>query len=364
MALRCVQSVGSSPTGVLANAVIVDIISPEKRGMFLGISMAGKCRRILRENPSNVPISGAFIAQSLGPTLGGTFARFADWSWTFWFLAIFSGVFFLVYALYIPETRQRIRRSQWYHQGLWSLWRKQTIKTSYDLNGPEPRPDLDRHEMLLFLSRTLDRRFCVLLSLAAFIYTSLAVVATSLPIALTRISSLDDFVTGLCYIPVGVGSCVAAIGASAISNANYRHHARREEDERGASTTAKRSSAIRARLEVVMPLVLLQTLCLVAYGWVSMYSHTLIGTLILLFFIGLSATGAFTVVNILLLELGSSFPGTVAGINNLTRCLLGAGGTAAILPLIGRIGFGWSFTLIGVMVSVIGLATWIVTSSC
>ena len=70
------------------------------------------------ETPSNMIDLGAFIAQSLGPTLGGIFARFASWKWTFWFLAIFSGVFLLAYAFVVPETRQVTRERPLSHHKL------------------------------------------------------------------------------------------------------------------------------------------------------------------------------------------------------------------------------------------------------
>ena len=41
---------------------------------------------------------------------------------------------------------------------------------------------------------------------------------------------------------------------------------------------------------------------------------------------------------------------------NLVRCLMGAGGTAAVLPIVNAIGIGWTGTLlVGVMVVSLGL---------
>jgi hypothetical protein len=41
---------------------------------------------------------------------------------------------------------------------------------------------------------------------------------------------------------------------------------------------------------------------------------------------------------------------------NLARCLMGAGGTASVLPTVNKIGVGWTFTLwSGIMLVALGL---------
>lgn len=42
---------------------------------------------------------------------------------------------------------------------------------------------------------------------------------------------------------------------------------------------------------------------------------------------------------------------------NMVRCLMGAGGTAAVLPIVNGIGIGWTFTLLaGVLIVSLGMA--------
>lgn len=48
------------------------------------------------------------IATTLAPVLGGLLAQAFGWRGPFWFLAIFSGVFFLTLFLFVPETLRKV----------------------------------------------------------------------------------------------------------------------------------------------------------------------------------------------------------------------------------------------------------------
>ena len=61
-------------------------------------------------------------------------------------------------------------------------------------------------------------------------------------------------------------------------------------------------------------------------------------------------TTTYNSLNILLVDLYPDSPSTASAANNLTRCLMGAGGSAVIEPMISSIGLGWAFTLVGMIV--------------
>ncbi|RPD56171.1 vacuolar DHA amino acid exporter [Lentinus tigrinus ALCF2SS1-7] len=89
--MRCIQGFGSSAVMSLGAATLSDIYEPEQRGTMMGIYY-----------------SAPLLGPSLGPILGGVLTQGFDWRATFWFLAIFVGVCFL---LFIPfkDTFRRER---------------------------------------------------------------------------------------------------------------------------------------------------------------------------------------------------------------------------------------------------------------
>jgi multidrug resistance protein len=91
LVLRCLQSAGSSGTIALGQGVIADIATPAERGKYLGPVAAG-----------------VMLAPALGPTIGGLLTQFLGWRSIFWFLAIISGVYLVIYTLFMPETSRKV----------------------------------------------------------------------------------------------------------------------------------------------------------------------------------------------------------------------------------------------------------------
>ena len=85
--LRCLQSSGSSATICLSSGVVSDIATAAERGKYMGFVTVG-----------------ALLGPSIGPVIGGVLAEFLGWRAIFWFLAIFALAFFVVFAVFFPET--------------------------------------------------------------------------------------------------------------------------------------------------------------------------------------------------------------------------------------------------------------------
>jgi multidrug resistance protein len=81
MLLRAIQATGNSATVALGAGVIADIAAPHERGGYLGIFGVG-------------PLAGP----TLGPVIGGALAQNLGWRSIFWFLAIFAGLFSVVFT--------------------------------------------------------------------------------------------------------------------------------------------------------------------------------------------------------------------------------------------------------------------------
>ncbi|RDX46519.1 vacuolar DHA amino acid exporter [Lentinus brumalis] len=89
--MRSIQALGSSAVMALGAATLSDIYEPEQRGTMMGIYY-----------------SAPLLGPSLGPLLGGVLTQAFNWRATFWFLAIFVG---LCFVLFIPfkDTFRRER---------------------------------------------------------------------------------------------------------------------------------------------------------------------------------------------------------------------------------------------------------------
>ena len=85
--LRCIQSSGSSGTIAMASGVVSDIATASERGAYMGYTLAG-----------------SLLGPSVGPVLGGVLAQFLGWRAIFWFLTIMGAAFFVVFAIFFPET--------------------------------------------------------------------------------------------------------------------------------------------------------------------------------------------------------------------------------------------------------------------
>ena len=91
LALRCLQSIGSSCAIPFGFAVVADISSPAERGRYIG------------------PMQGSVMAAfAFGPVIGGLLEHRLGWRSIFWFLATASGSFLLGYIIVIPETARNV----------------------------------------------------------------------------------------------------------------------------------------------------------------------------------------------------------------------------------------------------------------
>lgn len=197
----------------------------------------------------------------------------------------------------------------------------------------------------------LDKEAGLILLSAGLLFAALAAIASGIPAQFQAAFHFNDLQVGLSYIPMGVGSCAAAACMGKLADWNYHRHALRG----GFSTDKSHHQELgdfpieAARLEVSMPAFYVACATIIAYGWVLRVAPNLGGLLSLLFFIGFSATGAFTVMSTLLIDVYSRSPGTASAANNLVRCFLGAGSSAMILPLINKVGAGWAYTFVGLV---------------
>ncbi|KAL7931206.1 major facilitator superfamily domain-containing protein [Trichoderma chlorosporum] len=340
--LRCLQSSGSGGTYSLNSGVIADISTTAERGRYMGAAQ-----------------SGIMLGPAIGPILGGVLAQYLGWRSIFWFLTICGSVYIVVFAITVPETARKvvgngsIPPTAWWSRSLLNevARRKSTTKEEHNCKAfPQPRPCKLRFPNPLKTLLIISEKDCaVTLFYNAIIYTSWYTVTANMSHLLSETYKLNTLHIGLCYIPFGVGAALSIMANGCIQDWNYSRVAR----SHGFSVDKKRGDDLtnfpieKARLNIVWPFVYVGAVAIIGFGWAAHTKAHLSILLSLTFSMALFLTACYNSMNLLLVDLYPNSPSTASAANNLTRCLMAAGGSAVIEPMIRAMGTGWAYTLIG-----------------
>ncbi|KAJ1554372.1 hypothetical protein HK405_005260 [Cladochytrium tenue] len=342
MVVRCLQSIGSSTTVALSQAVVADIITSAERGEFIGYTM--------------IP---TVLAPSVGPVIGGLLSQYLGWRWIFWFLTIAASANFLYLLFFFPETCRvivgdgSIRPHPFYRT--WStLIRESHHKREPELSKQDSEAERPPPVRLQFpnpigsLVVFLKPEVCLLLTYGAIVFAGFYTVATGLPSILASRFGFNDIQVGLMYLPMAGGTITAAFFMGPVMDYNYRRHALRL----GRAVDKRREANMtgfpieRVRLEVGVPLLALTTVALAAWGWSLEFAPNIAAPCVLLYIMGVGMIGFSNCVNALLIDMFPKKAGAVIASNNLARCLVGAAASAAIVPMIEAMGAGWAYVVV------------------
>ncbi|KAG6186836.1 hypothetical protein E4U48_005685 [Claviceps purpurea] len=352
LGLRCLQSAGSSSTIALCTAVVADVVTSAERGQYIGFTVV-----------PNV------LAPSLGPIIGGLLAQYLGWRAIFWFLTIAAGVALVPIVFFFPETCRHIvgngsitppplYRSVWQSIRLQRRRREKRRRESSALektttgasSASTPKtfhfktPNVFGSLFLLF-----EAVNGLLLWTSSVVFAGFYALSTAMPALLARNYGYSEVQVGLMYLPMAVGSIGAATIAGPLINFNFKRHCIKTgvPFERSQQQDLSGFPLERARLEIGLPLLGLAGASLIGWGW-AMHAITHVAVpCVLSFILGIGMVGFNNTTNILLVDFNPGKAGTATAANNLTRCLVGAGVSAAIIPMIDAMGVGPAFTLIG-----------------
>ncbi|KAF2264285.1 MFS general substrate transporter [Lojkania enalia] len=338
LVLRCVQSSGSSGTVALANAVVADVSLPHERGRWMGWANAA-----------------GLLGPTIGPIIGGLLSQYLGWRAIFWFLTIFGGVYLLPILFFFPESCRNVvgngarRPLKWDQCFLDPLLQKRIDAEPSTMCPPiAPHPLRFPNPLKTFVV-FLEKEACLILIASSFYFAGFYGLMACLPSQFEENYHLNSLQIGLCFLASGIGGSLAALISGRLMDKNFRRHARKLGlDARDTRRIRSLSSfpIEAARLEIALPLVVVGAAMILAFGWVMHFRVYLAGPLIFLFFIGFTLTGAFTIMTTLIVDLFPEKPATAAAAGNMSRCWLGAGATAVVVPMIERIGMGWTSTFI------------------
>lgn len=308
---------------------------------------------------------------------GGIFAQTIGWHGIFYFLTASAGAYASVLFFVLPETLRSIVGNgslKPEHNYLsMPVFDWLTPAGSSDPDERHPRPQRKHIDFLGPLKMMAQADvFCMLIFTAIYyaVWQASLVASSAL---FESIYHLDELSVGLSFIANGAGSILASLIIGKVLNYDYRQAQGREKTQEilesadaspvGATATSpigvvagqdmsRVETAARqvihiehARLCRVPYMAILFLCSLLAYGWCIMARTTVALPIIWTFFTGFTVTAIMSVVSTLIVDWYPDSGASATAALNLARCLLGAGGTAVVQPMIHRFGIGWTSTV-------------------
>ncbi|KIV92445.1 hypothetical protein PV10_03742 [Exophiala mesophila] len=355
--LRCIQSTGSSATIAMCSAVVADIATPAERGTYMGVAY-----------------SGSLLGPAIGPVIGGLLADFVGWRAIFWFLLALGAAFMIVFGVFLPETaRTQVGNGSIPPKG-WnmSLINILAMRKSRQLDPKEtservedeaalPRKKVTFPNPLRSVSVIFDKANALLLFYNGFIFAAFYAVSAVIPSQFAEIYHFNEFQIGLCYIPCGAGAMTAVLVNGRILDGNFSRWCKKLgiKIRKGRDQDLSNFPIEKVRLQIGIPAAYASVAFTCIFGWLIHVDGPLAAVLVVLFFTNFAISVSYNVTTTLLVDLYPKSPATAGAANNLVRCLLGAGFTAAVIPLVNAIGRGWTFTAFSVFLFITSPMLWL-----
>ncbi|KAJ5336283.1 Major facilitator superfamily domain general substrate transporter [Penicillium brevicompactum] len=358
LVLRCLQSAGSSGTVALANGLVGDMITSAERGSYIAFASIG-----------------SMLGPSLSPIIGGLLSQYTNWHWIFWFLLIFGGVFFLILALFLPETCRKVVGDgsippPTLNNSVADVIRHRRRKAQGIVPDPEVEAEVRKNYSFRFpspiptLKILLDLETSAVLLTTGLLFAGFYAVMTGASTSFHKIYHFNDIQAALMYLPIGAGGVISAFTTGRLVDWNYRRHARHAGMTvvKGVRADISNFNIERARLEIALPFYYISNIAMVAYGWVMGREIHIAAPVILLFIAGWALIGTSQVLNALMVDLWPGQSATATAANNLFRCELGAAASAAISPMGLAMGEGWAYTTLALISIAVSPCLWVVAT--
>lgn len=153
------------------------------------------------------------------------------------------------------------------------------------------------------------------------------------------------------FLPIGGGSIISALTIGRLVDWNYRRHAKMLHFpvKKNRQTDLSDFPIEMARMQVALPMYVIGALAILGYGWMMDYKISIAGPIVMFLIQGYCLTSAFQCLNILMVDIYPGQPATATAASNVTRCLLGAASSAAIVPMSAAMGNGWAYTVLALI---------------
>lgn len=291
--------------------------------------------------------------QAIGPIIGGVLNNQWGFRSIFWFLVVTSSFVLVALLIFLPETHRKIAGngtipvsgfqkpliyyvkppSAWFESG-------ETIRAV-------PRPPMMFRNAFSPLAYIFEKDIAALLAWGAVAYTAWSMVMSSTTTMLLHgFPLLTQWQIGLCFLPNGLGCIISSLSTGWVLDQSYNRVLERYKVEHGIPSDEdihhrRDFPYVQARLRLMPIFSLVLMISLALYGpsfefndLKKQFGPNLAAPLILQFLIAFSATAIFNINSTVLIDCFPERPASATALNNLCRCLLGAGGVSVIQPLI------------------------------
>jgi MFS family permease len=380
--LRAMQSIGGSAILSLAYAVVADVTVHSERGRFLAPML-----------------TATNIGPCIGPIIGGgAVLASGDPRWCFRALLIFGASAVLLIGWVQPETaRTVVGNGAVPAKGLWRTWwsllfawraRRKANETKEKEKEKEEdaQRDLEQQEdsqkstgqagdaatvggatdvntgktgrgKFIFPNPLPSVRIVfypdtfLTLWLAGCPYALWFCVQTSITPVFSRLHGFNPLEVGCCFLAGGAGIITGGFVAGRLMDRNYKHVAGKAgfTIDRVRGDDMARFPIEQARSRWSITIIGVSMCFVIGYGWVIEQRVHPAVPLLFQAYLGCKCTVLHQTYSALIVDIFPNATGTAAASNNITRCTLAAAAVAMLDPLVSAMGYGWVFTLLGLL---------------
>ncbi|PYH32978.1 putative MFS transporter [Aspergillus neoniger CBS 115656] len=290
---------------VMGQTILADIYEPVVRGTAVGFFMK---------------------LMNVGPCFGGIIVTFASWRIIFWVQVAMTGFGLILSLIFVPEIPSADAK----------------IITTATATSTTTPPTM-KENTLRILAAFNPIHICLTCGfLSTFQY---AMLTSARSIFNPRFHLTTALVSGLFYLAPGAGFLVGSILGGRLSDRTVRNYIKKRN---GTRLPQDRLNSGLGTLFFVLPAAAL------VYGWTLQEEKGgMVVPIIAAFFGGVGLMGTFNGLNTYAAEALPHRRSEAISGKYIIQYLFSAGSSAAVEPLIGAIGVGWTFTIC-VFLSIIG----------
>jgi predicted MFS family arabinose efflux permease len=281
------------------------------------------------------------------------------WRAIFWFLTIYAGIVLVLLSVVLPETlRCKVGNGSVPAKGI------SNSLFAYIQRRRHPQtedPALQRSVSTSSVGKKLSVDFLgplkIIFSIeVTFIIIFLAIYYTVWQMTVAVMSTLFSTTYGLSEIQIGltyIANGVACVAGTLTTGKFLDYDYQRAKNS--YEGPAENFPLDRVRLRTIWLWAGMQIGASLAFGWTMQHHVHVSVPIICTFFMGWASTSIISTISTFMVDIFPKKGASATAAVNFVRCLMGAGGTASVLPTVNKIGVGWTFTLwSGVMLAALG----------
>ncbi|RLV84653.1 MFS antiporter QDR2 [Meyerozyma sp. JA9] len=335
--LRCLQAASIAPVIAIASGVSGDICTPANRGGFVGV------------------VTGTLlVGNGFGGLIGAALLQRFGWRGIFEFLAIGSGVTFVLVFFILPETHRSIAGNgsvtpkHFVHRSPYIKLPNFQRKMNQDKSTLRPNVPLNFAEPFYIL---IDRKVVSVLLPVGLHYSSWYMALTSISTMEKPPYNYSIIQVGLVYLPQGIFCLIGPFLTGYLLNVYYRR-CRAQYDKKYHSVPKSERppfNIFMTRIAVCVPLALIVVMGLLIFGWCLHYHMSVVSIIISSILISFAASSFQSAATTLLVDLYPGKSSSSASCINLFRGLLTALFVGVLDKMTSAMGLGGCYTFMAAL---------------